>query len=232
MVGLLLAGVMALGAADCRTPLGIPCSTIRFQVTQWRLFRDGPLDVTHFSEVRTFAVRGDGSFVETAEQQEMSRWFGRGERTAGSASLYLAPDDLVVRVDHQQKTITRRPPILWDERPYRYSSPGDRTCVSGIRHWGAHFFLRGPDRVAGVPVIKWIGSNPGGGYTEVYLAPSLDCRPLKTHIVIRKLGIFPTFVSTTEAVSVELGEPKAELFALPSGYREVEDPMRKGLSPK
>jgi hypothetical protein len=222
MVGLLLAGVMALGAADCRTPLGIPCSTIRFQVTQWRLFQEGPLDVTRFSEVRTFAVRRDGSFADRTERQQ----------EAATVSLYLASEDQVIRLDHQQKSVTRHPPILWNERPYRYSSPGDRTCVSGIRHWGAHFFLRGPDRVAGVPVIKWIGSNPGGGYTEVYLAPSLDCRPLKTHIVIRKFGIFPTFVSTTEAVSVQLGEPQAELFALPSDYREVEDPLRKSLPPK
>jgi hypothetical protein len=231
MLGLLAAGMMTL-AAECRTPLGIPCATIRFTVTQWQLFQDGPLDVRRFTELRTSAVRRDGSFVEITGQQEMKRWFRSGERTAGSATMYLAPAGVVVHVDHQQKTVTRRPPVLWNERPYRYSTAGDRTCVSGIRHWGVHFFLRGAEKVAGVPVIKWIGSNPGGGYTEVYLAPSLDCRALKTRVVMRKLGIFPTFISTTEAVSVELGEPQAELFAVPSGYRQVEDPMSQAPAPK
>ncbi|MDP2996488.1 MAG: hypothetical protein Q8N47_03300 [Bryobacterales bacterium] len=225
MARLLLAGAIALAAwgADCRTPLGIPCSTIRFETTQWQFTREGGLDLSHYTGVTISAVRSDGSFVEIADRQEMSRWFKREAGTAGSASMYLAPDDVVVRVDHQRKSISRRAPLLWNDRPYRYSTPGDRTCLSGIRRWGAHFFLRGTDTVAGVPVIRWSGANPGGGYTEVCLAPSLDCRPLKTHTVHRRFGILPTSISTTKAISVEWGEPKPELFALPAGYRESKE---------
>lgn len=229
MARLLLAGAIALAVwgADCRTPLGVPCSTIRFEQTQWQFFRDGPLDYSHYTETTLKAVRRDGSFVDRIERQQMRKWSGRETQAAALVSMYLAPDDQVIRIDHGAGTISRREPLIWNDRPYRYSSPGDRTCASGIRHWGAHFFLRGTDTVAGVAVIRWTGANPGGGYTEVFLAPSLDCRPLKTHVVLRKFGVLPTFISTTEAVSVELGEPKPELFAVPSGYREVEDPMKK-----
>jgi len=185
--------------------------------------REGSLDFSHYTATTISAVRRDGSFVEMTERQEMSRWFKGGDRTAGSASMYLAPDDVVVRLDHQQKTISRRAPLMWNDRAHRYSSPGDRTCLSGIRHWGTQFFLRGTDTVAGVPVIRWSGANASGGYTEVFLAPSLDCRPLKTRTVYRKFGILMTSTNTTEAVSVELGEPKPELFAVPTGYRESKE---------
>ncbi|MBI4877257.1 MAG: hypothetical protein HY822_21730, partial [Acidobacteria bacterium] len=152
------------------------------------------------------------------------QWFKTETRAAGAASLYLAEEDRVVHVDHAQKTVRRRAPMMWTDRPFRRSTPGDRTCLSAIRHWGAHFFLRGTDSVAGVAVIRWVGANPGGGYTEVYLAPTLDCRALKTRIVYRKLGILPASISTTEAVSVQLGTPKPELFAVPSDYREGKEP--------
>ncbi len=138
--------------------------------------------------------------------------------------MYLAPEDQVIQVDRGQGTITRRPPRVAQDRPFRYSTPGDRTCVSGIRRWGADFWMLGMGSVAGVPVIRWMRSNPEGGYTEVYLAPSLDCRPLKTYTVYKRFGLLPTFINSTEAVSVELGEPKAELFALPTGLREILEP--------
>ncbi len=224
-----VAGAIALAAwgadpapPDCRTPLGAPCFTIRFQHTQWLFFRNGSADFLHSTWTSAKAARRDGSSVEITGGGEFRKWFKRETRAAGSATMYLAPEDRVISIDHEQKTIARRAPLMWDDRPYRYSIPGDRTCLSGIRHWGTHFFLRGTDTVAGVPVIKWMGSNSGGGYTEIYLAPSLDCRPLKTHTVYRKFGVVPISTSTAEAVSVELGEPKAELFFIPSAYREVE----------
>lgn len=214
---------LACWGADCRTPLGIPCYTVRFSQSQWRFLEGGSPAFSHFTASSVKAVRRDGSFVNVTEKPQLSRWFKTEPAGGGSVSMYLAAEDQVVRIDHEARTISRRPPTLWEDRPYRYSTPGDRTCMSGIRHWGTHYFLRGSGTVASVAVIKWTGANPGGGYTEVSLAPSLDCLPLRIRIVHRKLGVFPTFISTTEAVSVELGEPKPELFALPSGYRNVKE---------
>lgn len=222
---LLLVGAIAVAgwSADCRTPLGVPCHTIHFTQSQWQFTREGRPAFLHYTWTTIRAIRSDGSSVEINQGVQQRDWFKTEARPAGPTTLYLAPDDTVIHVDHERKTITRRTPLIWNERHYRASTAGDRTCVSAVRQWGTTFFLRGTGAIAGVPVIRWTGANPGGGYTEVHLAPSVDCRPLKTYTVYRKLGVLPTFMSTTEAVSVELGEPKPELFALPAGYRETKE---------
>ncbi len=219
----LFAVVVACWGAECRTPLGVPCYTIRFAHSQWQFAREGRPVFSHYTWTSVKALRADGSSVEAIGGGQQRDWFTSEARAAGPVSLYLAPEDTLIQVDHERKSITRRQPRIWNERHYRASTPGDRTCVSSIRQWGTTFFLRGQDTVAGVPVIRWTGANPGGGYTEVYLAPSVDCRPLKTYTVYRKLGIIPTFINSTEATSVELGAPKPELFALPTGYHETKE---------
>ena len=191
MARLLLAAAIALAVwgADCRTPLGIPCSTIRFETTKWQFTREGGLDLSHYTGVTISAVRSDGSFVEIADRQEMSRWFRREARTAGSASMYLAPDDMVVRVDHQQKSISRRAPLLWNRPPVSILYSGRPNLLERHSTLGRSFlFARHGHggRRGGDPVVRRKSRRRIHGSVPVAL---LDCRPLKINIVHRRFGI-------------------------------------------
>ncbi|MBI4873748.1 MAG: hypothetical protein HY822_03835, partial [Acidobacteria bacterium] len=109
-----MAGLAALPAApECRTPLGVPCSTIRFQHSQWQFLRDGAPAFSHSTWTSIEAARGDGSSAVITEGGNYRQWFKTETRAAGAASLYLAEEDRVVHVDHAQKTVRRRAPMMW-----------------------------------------------------------------------------------------------------------------------
>lgn len=218
--------LLAAGEPDCQTPLGMPCVTIQFRHTQWQLLEHGLSDIRHYTGVSTLAVRRDGSSATHSEQQFYVFLQGTTRRTF--SSLYLAPDDQVVKLDHANKTISRRAPLIWHDRPYRRSQPDGR-CETGIRHFGTHFRLAGSTELAGVRVVKWSGANGVGGIDEVYLAPSLDCVALKTYSVQRSRWHIPLYTNSMEAVAVKRGEPEASRFALPRDYRQVPDAEQEGL---
>jgi hypothetical protein len=83
--------------------------------------------------------------------------------------------------------------------------------------------------VAGLAVARWYRTLGNGGYEEEYLAPLLDCIGLKSYSIRRNALWLPTFIDSSEATSVEFGEPAADLFTLPRGYRQVDDPRRAEL---
>lgn len=208
----------------CRTPLGIPCSTIRYQESQF--FFGGLGDVEYNRSWSVRAVRSDGSFVTQRDTQSLSL---RGYRLLRDSSfMYLSPQDELIRVNHGQQTVSGRSPRIWHDRPYRRSKDGDKFCSSGILHNGTDFKLEGESTVAGVPVMKWTRGDKWNG-DEIYLAPSLDCAALKSYTVRRRGWFLPRIVSSSEAISVEFGEPKPELFTVPSEYKRLEDPHQNRL---
>jgi hypothetical protein len=134
---------------DCHTPLGIPCSTIQFEMSQWEAL--SLPRISHYSSAWTVAVRSDGSWASTAEMATASLFRIVREQTLVTG-MYLAPTDEVLRIDHGHRTISHRPPIIWHDRPYRRAKDGDAICATGILHAGTDFHLTGDAMVAGMPV--------------------------------------------------------------------------------
>jgi hypothetical protein len=216
--------VLAAAAfAECRTPLGQPCYTIEFRQSQWILFHRGVTDFQHSSLRRTHAVRGDGSVWGTSEQSGFSLVRGVASGSM-STSMYLAPQDRVIRIFPADRTFSSRVPLIWHDRPYRRSAAGDALCVTGIRHNGTDFRHAGTAAVLGIPVQRWMRSLGNGGGEDIWLAPELDCLALKREAVYRNHLRLPTLIDSMEMVSVRWGEPDPQLFRIPPGYREVSDP--------
>lgn len=211
----------------CRTILDLPCYTIRMSHRQWQIFMNGSAEIVMFTDASIAALRSDDSRVVVGDS---SSWQLLGTRSNHKGSwLYLAPENEIVTVDDTNQTIARREPLIWHDLPYRRSVPNDSTCRSGILHFGTDFNMKGTFTVAGVAVVRWYRTLGNGGYEEEYLAPSLDCIPLKMYSIRRNALWLPTFINSSEATSVEFGEPVADLFTLPPGYRQVEDPRRAEL---
>lgn len=217
----------APAAPNCRTPLGIPCVTIHYKQSQWQLFRSGLTDVRHFQKKQTLAVRLDGSTVNRTEKAVGATLSGVTDHGPFSY-MYLAPGDLIVRINDQSRTYSSRKPLIWHDRPYRRAADGDAVCRTGILHNGTDFKLDGETTIAGVPVVKWVRGNRRHR-EEISLAPSLDCAVLKRYAIRRNGFYIPLFIDSMEAFSVEHGEPRPELFQIPVGYTPAEDPHEQRL---
>lgn len=187
----------------------------------------GSHEVVKWVSTSVDALRGDGSRVDVADDS-VWRLMGPSSHFKGSW-LYLAPENEIVTVDDTKQTIARREPLIWHDLPYRRSAAHDSTCRSGILHSGTDFSMKETGKVAGVEVVKWRRRLGNDGYEEQYLAPSLDCIALKTYSIRKNSLRLPTFISSSEATSIQFGEPAADLFVLPTGYRQVEDPRRAAL---
>ncbi len=124
----------------------------------------------------------------------------------------------------RDRTFSSREPLIWHDRPYRRSKEGDANCSTGILHSGTDFRETGRDTIAGVPVVKWQRGDGLHWKEEIYLAPSLDCVALRIEEIRRNRWYLPKFSHSVEAIAIEWGEPRPELFAIPAGYRQVEDP--------
>ena len=213
----------AAAYADCRTPLGLPCYTIEFTQSQWVLFHSLKNLPHHSSTRRTHALRSDGSVWGRGEYSSFSLTGGSSGRGT-SISMYLAPQDRVIRVFPADRTYSTREPLIWHERPYRRSATGDLVCATGIRHNGTDFRHAGAATVLGIRVQRWYRSLGNGGSEEIWLAPELDCLALKREAVYRNSLRLPSMIDSMEATAVRWGEPDPKLFLLPQGYREIEDP--------
>lgn len=205
-------------STGCRTELGISCYTIHANLTEWQIFFPGSRDLARHTFSYVHAQRSDGSVISITD--------GSGSKTSRA---YLAPERRIVTIDYDKKTIAAREPLIWHDLPYRRSTPHDNTCQTGIRHSGTDFTMQGTTKVAGVEVVKWYRTLGNGGYEEQYLAPSLDCLSLKSYSIRKNSWGLPKLISSAEATSVDFGAPSPELFALPTGYRQVEDPQRAVL---
>jgi hypothetical protein len=214
-------GMMAFPALaqPCRTPLGIPCYTIQLETSLRQIFKPARRNISHFTESAIVAVRRDGSFVRFSQGQHLSVFLRGSTDTGPVSTLYLAPLDRVVSIDHWRHTAAFHPPRTWQDRPWRRSTDGDSECASGIRHFGADFKRVGGAWVAGIPVVRWTRKIAQDGDQDVYLAPSLDCYPLKTYATIRNRWLIPIYTESVGAVWVKLGEPDPALFALPASSK-------------
>jgi len=83
----LFAIVGAGWGAECRTPLGVPCYTIRFAHSQWQFAREGRLAFSHHTWTSVKALRADGSSAEAIGGGRQRDWFTSEVRAAGPVSL-------------------------------------------------------------------------------------------------------------------------------------------------
>ena len=226
--GLLMAVVLAAQAGDlpCRTALNIPCYTAQVTLTQWYLGDLWPGQPVRTSLSQVQAIRRDGSSMSAVRDGTTRDLLLLSNAFPKTSHMYLAPSKRIVAVDHSNRTYSQREPLIWHDLPYRRSEENDATCRSGIRHAGTDFRMTGTETIAGQRVVKWERSLGYGGYEEQYLAPAIDCMPLRTHLIRKNRFHLPVFVSTIEVTAIELGNPKPELFSIPVGYREVEDQER------
>ena len=205
----------------CHTPLDVPCYIVHGSSTLLRIAAPQAFNFDQIKSNYTRALRRDGSSVYKNEYS-ISRWFNieRGKGTA--VDYYLADRKEIVHVEEAARTISRREPVTSSDVPHRNSVKGDETCETAIRHFGNGFRMTDNATVAATHVVKW--TRPlGKGRQDVYLAPSLDCIPLKSYRLERNALNLPVYRESDEATSVELREPGHELFKLPVGYRLVND---------
>ncbi len=207
-------------AAECRTELGVQCYTVIATNTQWQLFQAGLTDVQNFSGTMVRALRADGSRLDSHETSSRVL-LGASTPIQRTTSLYLAPTRKIVTVNHSARTIARRDPHIWHDLPYRRSVEGDSACLLGIRHFGGDFTHRGPATVAGLPVVKWDRKLENSGIEEIYMAPAIDCIPVKTYSLRKNTWGVPVLVNKFEASEIRLGQPSADLFMLPASYQDL-----------
>lgn len=203
-----------LQATDCRDSIGIPCSTIVYEHSTWLIGNHVSRLITHGGFRETVANRSDGSSVDFTD--------------TGYTSMYAAPTDQVIRIDNNAGTVSHQAPIIWHDRPYRFSKDGDIQCATGILHFGTDFRLTGDGEVAGIAVKRWERGDGFYWHEEEHLAPSLDCAVLKSYTVRLRL-LLQISISSREALSVRLGEPDRNLFVIPANYSEVKDPREDAL---
>ena len=209
--------------ANCRTALGVPCYTIQASRTQWQMFMKGSHQITKWVSTSVDALRSDGSHADIGDN---SAWRLTGPNLHFKGSrFYLASQNQIVTVDETKQTIMRREPLFWHDLPYRHSTAHDGTCASGIRHAGTDFTRKETAQVAGVEVVRWYRPLGNGGYEEQYLAPSLNCIALKSYSIQKSSLNLPTFITSSEATSVQFGQPAPALFNLPTGYRPLQPPQ-------
>jgi hypothetical protein len=206
----------------CRTPLGIPCHTIRVKTEQWIL---GISDFQHSKAERVTATSSDGSIYSMFQSEGYVLYRG-AYSYPGSVQIYQASTDQVIRVFPDSRTFSSRAPLIWHDRPYRRSKVGDSTCSTGILHNGTDFKYAGFQNVLGMQTARWHRDRVNGGYEDRYLAVDLDCAELKSKVVSNNWLHVPVFIDSYEANKIEWGEPDQKLFLVPTDYRQVPDRAR------
>lgn len=225
---LISAGMLsASGQTDCTTPLGIRCMVVQFVNEQWSVLQRG-INYTHSKTYQQIAYASDGSEAQEYRFEKIPL-IGDSEVLAPTAQLYLRPSDRVVRIMHADRQFSRREPIIWHDRPFRRARPNDLTCATGILHSGTDFNLKEEHTILGLKTFRWYRPLEYGGYEEQFLAPDLDCLPLRAVLVHNNILRLPVFTDRTEATSIRFGEPNRALFQIPADYREVPDPSAERL---
>jgi len=212
----------------CRTPLGVSCHTITYKGDQAVYFNRGVTDFGFFHTEATHSVRADGSVYGSVTMTGSSLKYGSATGTP-QIGIYDAKTDKVIRVFTKDKTFSSRDPIIWHDRPFRKSADGDSLCQTGIRHQGNDFANVGFETVLGLRTVHWHRDLGNGGYEDSWLAPDLDCTLLRRDTVRRNALHIPSFTDHMEAVNIDWREPDQALFAIPAGFRQVEDPALPGL---
>ena len=217
----------ASAQTDCATPLGVPCMVVQFVNEQWSVLHRG-INYRHSKSYQQIGYGSDGS-VAHEHRFEKIPLIGDAEGFAPTAQLYLAPSDRVVRIMHADRRFSRREPIIWHDRPYRRAKANDPTCASGVLHSGADFRLESEHTILGMKTFRWYRPLEHGGHEEQFLAPALDCLPLRTVRVHKNVVRFPVFTDRTEVATIRFGEPARTLFQIPAGYKEIPDPSAERL---
>jgi hypothetical protein len=177
---------------------------------------NGSHEIAKWVSTSVDALRGDSSQADIGDN---SAWRSNSPNLHFKSSrFYLAPQNKIVTLDETSQTITSRDPRIWHDLPYRRSTAHDQTCESGIHHYGTDFTKTDTTKIAGIEVVRWYRPLGNGGYEEQYLAPSLDCLPLKSYSIHKNSFHLPTFITSSEATNVQFAEPAPALFQLPTNY--------------
>lgn len=85
---------------------------------------------------------------------------------------------------------------------------------------GQDLVFLGDDEFLGVRVQKYATNNPVR-HLETWMAPELDCKALWHRLEIKAPDGSLTEYSERKVFSVDLSEPRAELFMVPADYEEL-----------
>lgn len=202
------------GAGGCVADfVNTPCRTVRYHV--YSFGSDLGFDRTTKSEwVEALDHTGSSSKTVTSTWR---RWW-LFSQTSKKTELILHTGTQLVYIDHERRIYETHG---GKNLPMPYWEEDDAQCSHTASH---SLYLSGrlPDSiVAGVHVVGYRGRDFRGVDYEDYFAPSIGCQDMRFHMVKRSLFGWITAESDMVVDSYVLGPPAPNLFAIPSGYKEV-----------
>lgn len=144
------------------------------------------------------------------------------------------PPSTLITIDRNRKTFAVFRPAQIPATRVRFPQDSHISACAARRSQEFEYHrFQGTERLAGVAAEKWVIDGPSATviyHEEVYLAPALDCFPLKhtrSRTTVWRIADYPVFHfpaarSITEPVHVRLGEPSSHVFEVPAGFRQVE----------
>ncbi len=201
LIGVGLGAVVVILAQS--TPEQMPMSSQFTPFTASVLvIRQGGDGVEQFRETQTFARRRDGSTVEVRETVN-------GQPFGNKVIIdWAAKKRVVVDPATESKTsYDLAQPV------YQNSKPAPNCGASPLS-----------GRVLGLDVARVAGSHSVGGLDRLiardeWQAPALNCYPLRS-VETNRAAEGSGETVTTEVVSIALGDPKPDLFAIPDAFVE------------
>lgn len=172
--------------------------------------RDGPGQgmETH----RLLAVRADGAQAQRVLPS------GRNYSGYEIRMVELPAERKIVRViDALRLTSTEYYPE--QAANWRRQVRVNALCTPGPQ-LGSPAQLIGEETILGYRTLHYLDRFAGEGTSEEWLAPDLDCRPLKVALRLPNWGGQTTY-NTKQALEVKLGEPDPREFALSLVYTET-----------
>jgi hypothetical protein len=191
-----------------------PCRTVRYHDYSF----GSSLGFDRTSRSEAVEATDQTSSESNTRASTWHRWWFLPQQTSKITELLLRAKDQRVFIDHTHKVYETNTGRL---RGFPYWEEDDAQCS----HTATDFtYLSGrlPDSViAGVHVVGYRGKDFRGAEYEIYFAPSIGCQELRFHMF--KRGWFGWITAEYDKVvdSYVLGPPSPNLFAIPSGYRQV-----------
>lgn len=163
------------------------------------------------SMTTTLAIRSDGSLVKLKRETD---------RRGREVPLSVETREIH---DVQNRSHVEIHPSVQSKITMRMD---DQTAARlGGRPAGCADAAAADSKLLGFPVVKKTRTTSGAPRqqsmtVEEWVAPGLDCLPLKTSAVLKGANGAVISRNTEEVVSVRLGEPEASLFEVPGGLIE------------
>lgn len=199
-------------AAECRTPQGTLCRTIRYEYFNWRNQSWGLHDVARSEGSGVLAYRSDGAKYEMYSARSYTHYV---------VPEYEGENGLIVLPQKQQTIVLF--PLEKTFRRLRKQIGGwptwHREDTNCSKRQQTSNPPDGTERFLGIDTVRY-ARRTSREILTVWLAPQLGCLEMRqTSVEVNRFGL-PTAYFRREVTSVKLGEPDAALFEPPASYRD------------